>query len=146
MSVIAADVPDILGLPRHDKRSISPLELATRVEDGFPLSALQHLCRQIAPDDASFKYRIVRRATLARRHNARRPKLEPEESSRLVRLADIWSSALEIWKDETNARAFLFKPHPLLGGRSPIDFALGSEVGARLVVQILGRIRYGTES
>ena len=59
-------------------------------------------------------------------------------------MAGLWAEATDVWGGEEEARAFLFRPHPLLEGRTPIDLVLGSDLGARLVEDILGRLRYGS--
>ena len=45
---------------------------------------------------------------------------------------------------EAEARAFLFRPHPMLDNRRPVDVVLASEFGRPLVEGILGRLSYGT--
>ena len=52
--------------------------------------------------------------------------------------------ALDVWKSEEAARAFLNRPHPMLEGRKPIDVAIQSELGADMVKSILGELKYGT--
>jgi uncharacterized protein (DUF2384 family) len=46
------------------------------------------MARLIALTDRSFKYRIVSKATLARRRTRRPAHLSPEESERVARLAE----------------------------------------------------------
>lgn len=70
--------------------------------------------------------------------------LGPEASGRLARVAGLWAMAMAVWGGEEEARAFLFRPHPLLEGRPPVDVVLGSDLGARLVENVLGRLRYGS--
>jgi putative toxin-antitoxin system antitoxin component (TIGR02293 family) len=127
-----------LGLGRFKARTT--LEMIDEIQKGLPVKALYHLSGIIAPDDASFRYLIVPKATLARRTS----RLTAEESDRLARLASVWSLAEDVWGDAGAARAFLFRPHPLLGGRKPIDVLLGTDLGARLVEGVLGRLRSGT--
>ena len=112
------------------------------IERGLPIKSLERLTRQVAPDDKEFKYRLIAKATLARRQKAKR--LSPEESDRLSRIAQVWSCALEVWQNSEDARAFLNRPHALLEGRTPMEAALKTEVGARMVEEILGRLKHGT--
>ena len=42
------------------------------------------------------------------------------------------------------ARDFLFRPHPMLEDELPVDVVLRSEFGAELVIDILGRLKYGS--
>ncbi|MGA9866245.1 MAG: antitoxin Xre-like helix-turn-helix domain-containing protein [Acetobacteraceae bacterium] len=122
------------------------LSLIQEVEKGLPVSALDHLVRSLAPNDAAFAFRLVPRATLARRRtgDARVARLSPAEGARVARLAKVWAMAREVWKDDDAAREFLFRPHMLLGGRPPVDVVLASEFGGPLVENILGGLLYGT--
>lgn len=125
-------------------RSASPLRLVRILEQGLPVGTLDRVSRAVAPADARFKHRIVPRATLARRRTGEEERLSSEESGRLARVAGLWAMAMDVWGGEEDARAFLFRPHPLLEGRTPIDLVLGSDLGARLVEDILGRLRHGS--
>ena len=71
-------------------------------------------------------------------------RLSAEEGSRVARLAAVWDLALEVWGSEDAARAFLFRPHPLLDGRLPVDVVLTNEFGRPLVEGILGSLQYGS--
>lgn len=139
-----AEVARALGLAEPQSRTLSPIHLIGMIEAGLPISALDRLSESIAPADTKFKYRIVSRATLARRRKPGQERLLGDEGDRVVRLAGIWALAQEVWGGDDRARAFLFRPHPLLEGRSPVDVVLSSELGAQLVNDILGRLKYGT--
>lgn len=71
-------------------------------------------------------------------------RLSPEESARVARLRKVWKNALKVWGNENSARAFLFRPHPLLEGRLPIDVVLTTEFGGPAVEDILGRLQFGS--
>ena len=136
-------VADVLGVSAARKRT-TPFQLISSIEAGLPVEAVHRLARAIAPSDAEFRHRFVPRATLARRKNDPKARLTVGQSDRLARIAGIWAHAVRVWKDEEAARAFLFRPHPMLEGRRPIDAALGTELGADLVDQILGGLEYGS--
>ena len=108
------------------------------------VAALDRVCAAVAPADATFKYRVVSRATLDRRRKQAGSRLSAEESGRLARLARVWAIARDVWGGDEAARAFLFRPHMMLHMRAPIDLALGTDLGAKLVEDILGRLRHGT--
>jgi len=131
-------VTDILGI----KKAKSAIDYLRAIEQGLPVTSLERLTRQIAPKDVEFKYRLVAKATLARRQKAK--KLSPEESDRLSRLAEVWRSALDVWQSSEEARNFLNRPHPMLAGQTPMEVSLKTEVGARMVEDILGRLKHGT--
>jgi putative toxin-antitoxin system antitoxin component (TIGR02293 family) len=53
--------------------------------------------------------------------------------------------AVEVLESEENARQWLTSPQFGLGGEVPLEYA-GTEVGAREVEDLLGRIEYGVYS
>nr|WP_244560131.1 antitoxin Xre/MbcA/ParS toxin-binding domain-containing protein [Ensifer aridi] len=97
---------------------------------------------RLPPSDTQFKYRLVPRATYERRKRAKI--LSPEEGTRLARIARVWSSALEVWRDPNEARDFLFRAHPMIEDRLPIDVVIQSEFGAEMVLDILSALKYGS--
>jgi putative toxin-antitoxin system antitoxin component (TIGR02293 family) len=140
---------EVLGL--HIRGPLLPMSLMTEIEKGLPLTALDRLAKTVAPDDAAFAFRMVSRATLARRRkalatsrNAAAARLSAEESARVARLAEVWALARAVWGGDAAARAFLFRPHPMLEGRRPIDVVLANEFGRPLVEGILGGLQYGS--
>jgi putative toxin-antitoxin system antitoxin component (TIGR02293 family) len=139
----ARDVAGVLGLPGA-RRSYTTLDLDSDVRRGLPVGTLDRFSRLISPDNPGFRYALVPKATLARRMKATDARLSPEESDRIVRLAGIWQMALACWKTPDAARAFLTRPHMLLDGRTPLDVAAGSEVGAGEVERILGALIHGS--
>lgn len=142
----ADPVSEILGI-----RASGPLPLMSAVEEGLPLASLDRVVHSVAPSDNKFAFRIVSRATLARRKKAlasandhAEGRLSVEEGTRLARLASVWAMALDVWGGEEAARRFMFEAHPLLHGRAPMDVVLENELGRPVVEGILGRLKYGT--
>jgi putative toxin-antitoxin system antitoxin component (TIGR02293 family) len=134
----------LLGIRPRKAQTLTLLDLADAVSRGLSVDAVERLCALIAPDDASLRYRIVPKATLARRQRTAARRLSAEESDRVARLARLWGVALDVWGAPTAAQRFLAEPHPLLGGRVPREVAIASQIGAWTVEQILGRLKYGT--
>jgi putative toxin-antitoxin system antitoxin component (TIGR02293 family) len=117
------------------------------VSRGLPLSAVDTLSHEIAPDDATFKYSLLPKATYNRRRvggGQKAARLSKDEGERLVRLARIWAFANEVWQSPQAARRFMFAPHMLLEGRTPIQVTLGGELGGKMVEDVLGRLAYGS--
>jgi putative toxin-antitoxin system antitoxin component (TIGR02293 family) len=139
-----ANVVDVLGLREREKSAQSPLGLVTRIEGGLPIAALERVSQLLAPNDAQFKYRLVPKATFDRRKSTLR--LSAEEGTRLTRVARAWSLALDVWQSEGEARDFLFRPHAMLQDKRPIDVVIQNEIGAELVFDILGRLKYGSDA
>ena len=61
-----------------------------------------------------------------------------------MRVARVFDRARAVWKSEDDARRFLTTPHMLLDGRTPMDVALKTDEGARVVEEVLGKLEYGT--
>ena len=81
----------------------------------------------------------ISRSTLQRRKAAGR--LSPDESDKVMRLSRLLEHATNVFGDIERARAWLKFPQRGLGGAIPLDYA-ETEVGAREVDNLLGRIEY----
>lgn len=136
------DAARLLGVETPAHPIHSEIDYLDRVDHGLPVKSLDRIAAVVAPADASFKYRIVPRASLARRKSGKR--LSAAQSVLVTRLASVWAQALRIWKSEESARDFLTRTHPLLGDRRPIDLVLENEIGADMVRSVLGRLEYGS--
>lgn len=133
-------VADVLGLkvpPGH----FSAMDMVKALHAGLPPHALDTVLDHLS-DDEGLKHRIVPRASLARRQRAQR--LSAPESERLARIARIWVMARGVWGSDEEARAFLFRPHPLIDDARPIDVVIDSEIGAQVVEDVLGRLQFGS--
>lgn len=123
-------------------KSVSSLEdLEEIVTEGLPKTALRAAVRRVflvARDANRYLYRIVPEATYKRRTG----RLRTSESERTERLARVIAAAESAWDDEDDAREWLTKPHPELGGRTPMECAL-TELGARQVESLIDRLQYG---
>lgn len=145
MSVVEpTELAELLGVRKPKGKKLTSMDLADMVVRGFPVEAVERLCLLIAPDDISLRHRIVPKATLARRQRTAGRRLSAEESERLARLARLWAFATDVWGSEAAAQRFLAEPHPLLGGRVPREIATETEIGARAVEELLGRLKYGS--
>jgi len=85
----------------------------------------------------------ISRATLHRRKHAGR--LEQGESDRVVRYARLMGKAAEVFGGLDEARQWLGFPQFGLGNATPLDYAR-TEIGAREVENLLGRIDHGVYS
>jgi putative toxin-antitoxin system antitoxin component (TIGR02293 family) len=68
--------------------------------------------------------------------------LTAEESDRLARVARVAQRAVDAFGDENQAREWLRGPNRALRGEIPLEL-LGTDSGAELVADELGRIEYG---
>jgi putative toxin-antitoxin system antitoxin component (TIGR02293 family) len=81
--------------------------------------------------------------TLARRKKEKR--LHADESDRLFRVGRIAALAEETLGSKDKAKRWLQKPNRALGGAAPLRL-LDTELGARQVEDVLGRIAHGVYS
>ena len=66
------------------------------------------------------------------------------DGNRLARLAKVYVFALDIYRDNGDAREFLKRPHAMLDCKSPLDVALATDPGADAVINLLGGVVYGS--
>ena len=79
----------------------------------------------------------VSQRTLSRRHT-----LETATSERLFRVVALFQKALQVLGERDEARRWFTTAKKALGGKTPLEFS-ETEVGAREVEDLLGRIEYG---
>ena len=121
-----------------------PHELIRRIQRGLPFSELQVLQDTIdMPFEQLAAKLAISRSTLQRRKVAGR--LSPDESDKVIRFARLLEHATNVFGDVDKARAWLKFPQRGLGGAVPLDYA-ETEIGAREVDNLLGRIDYGVYS
>lgn len=129
----------LLGLDGAD--GMDDVALADRVSKGLAPAAAAALGEILGA--AVVIGGIIPEATLRRVRKARRP-LSREMSERLYEVGRVVEAARQSYRgDDEAARAFLTRPHALLGGRLPLDLARGSSAGADAVVNLLRRAEYG---
>ncbi|HEY4942408.1 MAG TPA: antitoxin Xre/MbcA/ParS toxin-binding domain-containing protein [Rhizomicrobium sp.] len=132
----------ILGM--KDEIGGNYMKLAEMVEGGLPVGVIDTLANVVAPEDVGFSNKIVPPATLARRRSGESGLLSSEESARAVRAARVYDQAIGVWQNDVDARRFLRSPHMLLQERAPLDVAIRTDEGARVVEEILGKLKYGS--
>ena len=138
----AAAIARLLGLPSW--RKMNSLSLVGQIERGLPLQAVERVARVMAPDDPRARFTLLPRSTWARLRKRPRQRLTRERSERVHGVARVLLEARRLWKDDRPAMVRFFnRPHPLLGGRTPLEVARESTAGADLVVRIIGEARAG---
>jgi putative toxin-antitoxin system antitoxin component (TIGR02293 family) len=117
-----------------------PTELIRKIQKGLRFSELETLQNSIdLPFEQLAAKLAISRSTLQRRKAAGR--LSPDESDKVMRLSRLLEHATNVFGDIERARAWLKFPQRGLGGAVPLDYA-ETEVGAREVDNLLGRIEY----
>jgi putative toxin-antitoxin system antitoxin component (TIGR02293 family) len=79
------------------------------------------------------------------KHSRRARRLLSEESDRLYRVARVLARTEQVFGDQEKAARWLRRPHPVLNRQVPLEM-LDTDIGARQVETILGRIEHGVYS
>jgi putative toxin-antitoxin system antitoxin component (TIGR02293 family) len=117
-----------------------PSDLIRQIQKGLRFSELETLQNSIdMPFEQLAAKLCISRSTLQRRKAAGR--LSPDESDKVMRLLRLLEHAKKVFGDVNKARTWLKFPQRGLGGAIPLDYA-ETEVGAREVDNLLGRIEY----
>jgi len=131
----------VLSLKR---KSLAPAEAIQHIAKGLRFRELEELQGEIdMPLEQLATKLSISRSTLQRRKVVGR--LSPHESDKVVRFSRLLRHALDVFGDLDKARAWLKHPQYGLAGAVPLDYA-ETEVGAREVDDLLGRIDYGVYS
>lgn len=121
-----------------------PDKVVDVVQAGLDFGELEALREQLdLPMDQLTATLGLSRATLHRRKALGR--LTTDESDKIVRFARLLGHAVHLFGGLDEARQWLKAPQRGLGGAAPLDYAQ-TEVGAREVENLLGRIDYGVYS
>jgi putative toxin-antitoxin system antitoxin component (TIGR02293 family) len=120
-------------------------DLAQLIRKGLPASSVTALAEKLDMGNNVLSRKLgIPQRTLTRRLS-QRSRLTAAESDRTVRFARVYASAVEMIGDEDKAVEWLRTPNRALGGKRPLD-QLDTDLGAREVEDILGRIAYGVYS
>jgi putative toxin-antitoxin system antitoxin component (TIGR02293 family) len=127
----------LLGLDAFDAPG-----LLRSITKGFPYRTLERFQRNTSlPLDRITELVDIPRRTLTRRKGEGR--FLPDESDRLLSASRLFGHALALFEGDREAAAeWLTAPQPALGGGVPIELAK-SELGAREVETVLGRLEQG---
>ncbi len=139
----AYSVPDLLGgEPVLGRTATKGGALAELVRKGIPAQSLFLLARRLDLRQAEISEKIgIPQRTLTRRLQ-RRARLTAAESDRTVRLAQVYTAAIDALGSEQKAAQWLKTPNRALRGGRPLD-QLDTDPGVREVEDVLGRIAYG---
>jgi putative toxin-antitoxin system antitoxin component (TIGR02293 family) len=116
------------------------LNLAS-VESGVPVATMSDF---VATSGLPLKdiYEVVIPARTLKHRRARKESLSTDESDKLARLVRVFDHTVAVFEYPDLARTWLNKPKKRFDGRTPMDM-LRTEVGARMVEEMLGQIDEG---
>jgi putative toxin-antitoxin system antitoxin component (TIGR02293 family) len=125
-------------------QEFTPSKLIRALKAGLPVGELDDLRSSLdLPMERLAPMLGISKATLHRRKSAGR--LDAAESDRVVRFARLLGMAAAVMESLENGRHWLTSAQVGLGGAIPLEYA-ETEVGAREVEALLGRIEYGVYS
>lgn len=143
--ISAESLSKTLGGPTALRRRVTTLrDLHRLIAAGLPYAALEIVMQrfQLNRGEIALLLQIPAR-TIARRKQSRR--LHHDESDRLMRLARIATQAAQVFGAEDKAATWLHRPNRTLGLATPLDL-LSTDIGAKQVEDLLGRIEHGVIS
>ena len=116
------------------------LDLET-VESGVPVATMTSF---VAASGLQLRdiYDIVIPARTLKHRRSRKEPLTADESDKLARLIRIYDHAVRVLGNQEKALYWLNKPLKRFAARTPLQM-LRTEVGARMVEEVLGQIDYG---
>ena len=116
-------------------------QMINQLKEGFPADSLDRLRQQLNISDITLSKIVqIPKRTLDRRRMTGR--LKPDESERVLRLAQVYDMAVEVFGGQKKAEGWLKKPARGLGGKIPLEYA-DTNLGAQEVITLLGRIEHG---
>lgn len=127
----------LLGLRTFDTAGI-----LARIHEGLSYHAWERLLATSGlPREQATKAVGLSARTLARRKSEGR--FHADESDRLLRLARVYARAVDLFEGRADAaREWLLSPQRALGDSTPLEYA-ATDLGAREVETLIGRLEHG---
>lgn len=120
----------------------NPAAAVDRILAGLPVEEFDALRSMLGLPVEMMAAKIgISVATLSRRRAKKQP-LDRDHSDRLMRYARLYWMTVDYFNEQATARDWLARPARALADRSPLEFA-ETEMGAREVEDLIGRLEYG---
>ncbi len=133
-----------MALTLLQEQQLTIPEVIATIENGMPIAVFNTIKDQLELSDKELSQIIrIPKSTLATRK--KRGKFSYEESERLYRLQRLIEKAVVVLGSFEAARAWMKNNAYGLGDIPPLEFAR-TEIGAREVENLLGRIEHGVFS
>ena len=138
---LRAVVKELGGRTVLGRKLSSQRDLCEAIREGFPPAVVEELMHAsgLTLKELADALDLSPRSLQRRRSSGR---LARFESDRLYRLARIVALAQQCLGDRQRAARWLKRSNRALGGAAPIS-AMDTELGARQIENVLGRIAYG---
>jgi putative toxin-antitoxin system antitoxin component (TIGR02293 family) len=136
-----AVVEELGGEPALGRSLRTEIDLQAAIREGFPQAVVEEVMHaaNLTLKELAASLDLSARSLQRRRREGR---LARYESDRLYRLARIMALAKHYLGDDEKATRWLRRPNRALGGGTPLEL-IDTELGARTVENVLGRIAYG---
>jgi putative toxin-antitoxin system antitoxin component (TIGR02293 family) len=136
-----AVVEELGGEPILGRSFRTETDLQEAIREGLPQTVVEEVMHAagLTLKELATSLDLSPRSLQRRRHEGR---LARYESDRLYRLARIVALAKHYLGDDDTATRWLRRPNRALGGSTPLE-VIDTELGARAVENVLGRIAYG---
>jgi putative toxin-antitoxin system antitoxin component (TIGR02293 family) len=128
---------DAIGIEVHSEGEMERL-----LREGLPVSVLRNFRENWGFTVMELAGSLAISKSTLMRMLERRKRMASGDSDRVYRLASILALAEQAIGDRKKAQRWLRQSNQVLGSQTPLR-ALETEIGARRVEQILGRIAYG---
>jgi putative toxin-antitoxin system antitoxin component (TIGR02293 family) len=135
-----ARLAELLGGSPHEVREAG--EWHAQILEGLPFEVVEKVKARASLTDAGMARLLGIGAATLRRARARALPLDATTSDRLYRLSKVIAAAEDVLYGPENARSWLRRPQPGLGGQLPLDLLL-TQAGADQVETLLRRIEHG---
>ncbi len=138
---LSAVVEELGGEPALGRLLRTETDLEAAIREGFPQSVVEAAMDggELSLKELATSLDLSSRSLQRRRTEGR---LARFESDRLHRLARIIALAKQYLGDNSKATRWLRHSNRALGGKTPLE-CIDTELGARQVENVLGRIAYG---
>jgi putative toxin-antitoxin system antitoxin component (TIGR02293 family) len=122
-------------------RNRNPDEVIHYLKKGLPVGSVKWLGEQIElPELQCASLLQIAGRTLARRK--KEGHLQAAESERVFRVSTLFEKAIQVLNNREAAKQWFKSPQKALAGNSPLEYC-DTEIGAREVEDLLGRIEHG---
>jgi putative toxin-antitoxin system antitoxin component (TIGR02293 family) len=122
----------------------SEFDLVAAAMEGLPPEAAAKVLASGLLSAEELYRLVIPRRTLERRRDEKQA-LTVDEADRLLRVVRVVVRAAEALGDPEKARVWLRAPNRALRGEAPLGL-LATDIGARMVERVLGRIEHGVYS
>ena len=114
------------------------------IKKGLPFNYFEQICKEVEIPESHLTS-LIRISTRTLANRKKKGVFSFTESERLFRIKRVYNIALKVFEDTDLTKKWFKNSLFYLQGQAPIDF-LDTEIGAREVENLLGRVEHGVFS